>query len=95
MSVFSFIIMRFINKNNWLWSALLYVAFNSIGVMVVMPSLKPLILDRKTAVLGGILGGVVLGILAMVILISLLILHTDIIGIEVPMIAVAGNLGKV
>ncbi|HZJ77091.1 MAG TPA: hypothetical protein VFC70_05215 [Oscillospiraceae bacterium] len=95
VSTFKFLIMHFINKNNWLWSAVLYVAFNSIGVMVVMPSLKSLIVDRKAAVLGGILGGAVLGVLAMVILISLLILHTDIIGIEVPMIAVAGNLGAV
>ncbi len=95
MGTFEFLIVRFINKNNWLWSALLYVAFNSIGVMVVMPSLNPLIVDRKAAILGGILGGAVLGVLAMVILISLLILYTDIIGIEVPMIAVAGNLGVI
>lgn len=93
LNLFKFSIMRFMNKNSWLWSALLYVAFNSIGSMVVMSSLQPLIADRKAAVLGGVLGGVVLGVLAMTILISLLILYTNIIGIEVPMIVVASNLG--
>ncbi|MFW5648491.1 MAG: hypothetical protein ACOCG5_05345 [Candidatus Alkaliphilus sp. MAG34] len=84
-----------INRNNWLWSALLYVAFNSIGAIVVMTSLRPLIADRKSAILGGTLGGMALGVLAMIILISLLILYTDIMGIEVPMIMIAGNLGVV
>ncbi len=91
--MFKFSMINFINRNNWLWSAFLYVSFNSIGAIVVMSSLQPMITDRKAAVLGGILGGGVLGILAMVILISLLILYTNIIGIEVPMIVVAGSLG--
>lgn len=95
LEIFKFSMISFINKNNWLWSALLYISFNSIGAIVVMSSLQPLIADRKAAILGGILGGAVLGILAMVILISLLILYTDIIGIEVPMIVVAGSLGTV
>ncbi|MFW5648499.1 MAG: hypothetical protein ACOCG5_05385 [Candidatus Alkaliphilus sp. MAG34] len=95
VSAFKSSIRNTINKNNWLWSALLYVAFNSIGAIVVMTSLRPLIVDRKAAVLGGVLGGVMLGILAMVILICLLILYTNIIGIEVPMIAVASSLGVV
>lgn len=93
ISIFKFSIKNFINKNNWLWSSLLYVALNSIGAIVVMSSSQSLIVDRKAAILGGILGGVVLGILAMVILISLLILYTNVIGIEVPMIAVASSLG--
>lgn len=95
VGTFRSIARHIINKNNWLWSALLYVAFNSIGAIVVMTSSLPLIVDRKAAVLGGALGGMVLGVLAMIILISLLILYTNVIGIEVPMIVVASNLGMV
>ncbi len=95
VNIFKSLIIDIINKNNWLWSAFLYVAFNSIGVMVIMPTVGSLIADRGTGILGGILGGLILGVLAMAILISLLVLYTDIIGIEVPMIAVAGNLGAV
>lgn len=78
---------------NWLWSAIIYTAHNTIGSVVVMCSLYPLIYDRKSATLGGLLGGVILGILATVILLSLIILHTSIIGLEVPMVTVASNLG--
>ncbi len=95
ISKFKLSSLNFVNRNNWLWSALLYVSFNSMGAMVVMFSLQTLITDRKAATRGGILGGVVLGLLAMVILINLLIVYTDIIGIEVPMIVVASKLGIV
>lgn len=89
-----FLAIHLINKISWLWSAFLYVAFNSISTIVVMSSLGPLIKDKRAAVLGGILGGFILGVLALVILINLLTLHTSLIGIEVPMIAIAGNLGR-
>lgn len=83
------------NELGWLWSSFVYFSFNTIGALVVMCSLRPLIHDRKSAKLGGALGGLILGILAMIILLSLLILYTDIIGLEVPMVMVANSIGSV
>lgn len=74
---------------SWLWSALVYASHNSIGAIVVMTSLLPLIYDEKAARYGGILGGLGLGLMALLILLCLLISYTDVIGLEVPMVAVA------
>lgn len=90
----SFII-QVITELKWLFSAVTYFAHNTIGSTVVMCSLGPLIYDKRSAKLGGMLGGIILGILGLIILLSLLILHSNIIGLEVPMVTVAGNLGKV
>lgn len=79
---------------DWIWSAIIYFCYNTIGAIVVMSSLHTLIYDKKAARLGGLLGGTTLGILAMVILLSLIILHTNIIGLEVPMITIASTLGS-
>lgn len=82
-------------SGTWFWSSLLYVSYNCLSAIVVMTSLLPLIHDSKAARLGGTLGGIGLGILALLILLSLLTMYTDIIGLEVPMISVAYSLGDV
>ncbi|MBM7615574.1 YkvI family membrane protein [Alkaliphilus hydrothermalis] len=79
----------------WLWSAILYCAFNSLVAVVVLSSLRPFIRDRKSAKYGGIIGGVGLGGMALLILISLLFYYSTVYRLEVPMIAVANNLGAV
>ncbi|QUH25160.1 hypothetical protein [Serpentinicella alkaliphila] len=84
-----------LNSLIWLGSAILYVAFNSISVIVVFSSLRSLIVEKKCAVYGGVLGGVGLGLMALLINLSLLILYNDIVGLEVPMIAIASTVGYV
>ncbi len=79
---------------NWVTSALLYVSFNSISAIVILASLLPIVDSEKQAVKGGIFGGLGLGVMAIFILLSTLILYTDVYGIEIPMIRVAGLLGK-
>lgn len=82
--------------SNYIWfgSAILYVAFNSISAVVVLTSLGTLIEDKTAAIYGGVLGGIGLGTMALMILLSLLIFYTDIIGLEIPMVAVASSLGE-
>lgn len=53
--------------DNWFFSALLYVSYNSITSVVVMCSLLPYLKSRKTAVWSGVLGGMMLCIMAVVI----------------------------
>jgi len=49
----------------WLWSAILYVSFNSLVAIVVLSTLRPYIRDRKSAKYGGIIGGIGLGGMAL------------------------------
>lgn len=78
----------------WIWSAMVYAAHNSIGAIVVMTSLLPFIYDEGAAILGGLLGALGLGVMGLLILLSLLILQTNIIGLEVPMLSIAYSLGS-
>lgn len=82
-------------KIGWIWSAFVYASHNSIGATVVMTSLLPLIYDEKSAKYGGIFGALGLGFMALLILLCLLILYTDIAGLEVPMVAIAHSLGSI
>ncbi|SDL15032.1 YkvI family membrane protein [Natronincola ferrireducens] len=83
-----------IAKGGWLWSAFVYAGHNSIGATVVMTSLLPFIYDEKAARYGGTIGALGLGLMALLILVSLLILYTDVMGLEVPMVAAAHSLGE-
>ena len=82
-----------VNTGNWLTSSLLYVSYNSIGAAMVMSSLYPLINNRGTAIGGGFLGGIGLGVMAFFLLIPILILYTDVQGVEIPMMAIASKFG--
>ncbi len=79
---------------NWVTSAVLYVSYNSICVIVIMSSLLSIIPSKKAAIKGGIMGGLGLGILASFILLTTLIFYSDIYKLEIPMIGIACKLGR-
>lgn len=76
---------------HWGISAVLYVSFNLTLAMVVFASLGRDV-QRPGARLGAVLGGVALGLFAFVIGVALL-QFPDSLGLEIPMVAVAGKLG--
>lgn len=76
---------------HWALSAVLYVSFNLTLAMVVFASLGRDV-QRPGARMGAVLGGVALGIFAFVIGAALL-RFPEILGLEIPMVAVAGKLG--
>lgn len=78
----------------WIWSAMLYVSFNSLSAVVMMSSLGPFIYDRKAARGGGVLGGLGLGVMALGLLLAILSQYTVVQHLEVPMMAVANSLGR-
>lgn len=85
-----------ITKNgNWLSSALLYVSYNSLSCMVILVTIEELLKNKKQIIKVGLFGGSILGIMALFILIPLLIRYTDVIGVEVPMIAISSNISNV
>ncbi|SHH51810.1 Uncharacterized membrane protein YkvI [Caloranaerobacter azorensis DSM 13643] len=79
---------------NWLTSAVIYVSYNCISVLVVMSTLSSIIPNKTEAIKGGLFGGLCLLVLAIFILIPLLILYTDVFHLELPMLKVAEYLGE-
>lgn len=85
-----------ITKNgNWLTSALLYVSYNSLSSIVILVTIEDLLKTKKQIIRVGLFGGSILGIMAFFILIPLLIRYTDVIGVEVPMIAISSSINKI
>lgn len=76
---------------HWSFSAVLYVSFNLTLAMVVFASLGRDV-QRPGARLGAVVGGLALGVFAFVIGAALL-QFPDSLGLEIPMVAVAGKLG--
>jgi len=76
---------------NWVFSSVLYVSLNLTLAMVVFASLGRAV-QRPGARLGAAIGGLALGVFAFVIGAALL-KFPDSVGLEIPMIAVAGKLG--
>lgn len=77
---------------HWVLSAVLYVSFNLTLAMVVFASLGQEV-QKPGAKLGAFLGGIALGIFAMIIGAGLL-RFPEVLGLEIPMVAVAGKLGN-
>lgn len=85
-----------VNKvtGNWMTSSLLYVSYNSIGAMMVMSSMYPLLKNKRSAIGGGLMGGLGLGLMAIFLFLPTLIFYTDIKGVEIPMMVIASKFGK-
>jgi len=75
--------------NNWFFSALTYVSYNSIMSMVVMSSLLPYLKTRKVGIAGGIIGGAMLCFVALIVNAVLYLFYPEIIDYELPMLRIA------
>ncbi|HUS89384.1 MAG TPA: hypothetical protein VMW91_08475 [Desulfosporosinus sp.] len=89
--VMGIVVMQSPIVKHWAISAVLYVSFNLTLAMVVFASLGRDV-QRPGACLGAVLGGLALGVFAFVIGAALL-QFPDSLGLEIPMVAVAGKLG--
>lgn len=78
--------------NNWLWAAVLYVSYNIILSIAVLGPLGASAQDKKTVRNGAILGGLGLGIGSVMIYLALSVNVSEIAGLEVPMVYVAGKI---
>lgn len=82
-------------SRHWLVSALLYVAYNMITVIVVLCSLYDRLDDVKTARWGGIFGGLGLGVLGLAIGGATFIYYAQIKTLEIPMLGILMNYPKI
>lgn len=64
--------------NNWFFSALLYVSYNSLMSVVILSNMLPYLKTRKTGLLGGLIGGMILCLMSMIINLVLSIFYPGI-----------------
>lgn len=81
-------------KGNFITSAILYFGSNCLILIVVFSSLLPLINDKKTAILGGVVGGLTLYILGAAILNSMLMYYDEVLILDIPMLKICSYIGE-
>ncbi len=81
--------------NNWFFSALLYVGYNSIISIVVMCSLLPHLKSRKIAASSGILGGMMLCLMALIINTIIYVFNPDMLLKELPLLSITEKYGGI
>lgn len=80
---------------NWLLSSLIYTSYNSVVLIPILISLKKEITNKKQIKIISIISGVVVGILAIIIYRLLFVAKDAINEVEMPLVFVAGKLGKI
>ena len=80
--------------DNWPTSAVVYASYNLIPAVAVLTAMPNLVTTRKIAKYGGILGGMFLGIIGIVLALAMLS-NIDMVGnMQLPMLALAQNYGR-
>ncbi len=77
--------------NNWFFSSLLYVSYNSILSVVVMCSLLPYLKTRKVGICGGILGGLLLCFIAFLLNSAIFMFYPNALSRELPVLSIVGQ----
>lgn len=80
--------------NNWFFSALIYVGYNSIIAVVVLCSLLPYLKTRRTGIVGGITGGVLLCAAAFIINYAIYLFYPGAALNELPVLSIVKRYGK-
>jgi len=85
--------------NNWVFSSLIYVSYNSILSVVIMCSMLPYLKTRRIGIIGGIMGGVLLCFIAFILNSAIFMFYPDVLASELPMLNIiekySGILGNI
>jgi len=79
--------------NNWLFSSIIYVSYNTLTLVVVMTALNKLIDSKTTAIISSVFGGGVLCFMAAIL--WWILYNVDTGGAELPMLYAAGAISSV
>lgn len=82
-----------IMKENWIFSAIVYVAYNVITAISVLTSMGELLDSKKTAKYGGLIGGFTLGIMGICLGLGLLVNYEQVALLQLPMLRIASKYG--
>jgi uncharacterized membrane protein YkvI len=74
--------------HNWLFSALLYVSYNSLMATVILSNLLPYLKTRRVGIVGGILGGVLLCAAAFILNAAIFFFYPHSISKELPVLGI-------
>ena len=80
--------------NNYLFSSLLYVGYNSIIALVVLSSLLPQLKTRNTGRIGGLLGGVMLCLVALILNLAIFVYQPSSMTKELPVLTITEQFGN-
>lgn len=80
---------------NWVLSSLIYTSYNSVVLIPMLISLKKEITNEKQIKVISYFVGVIIGVLAIIIYRLLFTLNVPINELEMPLVFIAGRLGKV
>ncbi|MCX7841836.1 MAG: hypothetical protein N2489_02015 [Clostridia bacterium] len=81
--------------DNWIFSSLIYVSYNSILSVVVMCSLLPYLKTRKVGIAGGIIGGMLLCLIAFILNSAIIMFYPDALSKELPVLSIVGRYSSV
>lgn len=77
--------------NNWVFSAILYVSYNTILSTVLLTGMLPYLKSRKVSAWGGVLGGGMLGVTALILNSALYFFYPHSITSEIPVLGIIQN----
>lgn len=80
---------------NWLLSSLIYTSYNCVVLIPILISLKKEIKNKNQIKIISLISGIIVGILAIIIYRLLFIAGNQINKVEMPLVIVAGRLGKI
>lgn len=80
--------------DNWAFSAILYVSYNTILSTVILSSMLPYLKTRKVSGWGGVLGGIMLGATALILNTALYFFFPHSITSEIPVLGIVLNNSK-
>lgn len=78
-------------KENWIMSAFVYVSYNIITSISVLTSMSSIIIDKKIAKYGGIIGGFTLGIMGICLALGLIVNYDSVAKYQLPMLQIASQ----
>ena len=82
------------SKDNFLFSALLYVSYNMLSSAPVLTESSTLAQNKKTALAGGITGGILLSIIAFLSCLALHLTDSENLLCELPLLMLSGKINK-
>ena len=81
--------------DNWFFSALIYVSYNSLMSIVVMSSLLPYLKTKRTGRIGGLLGGILLCFVAFILNTALSFYSPALMEKELPVLGILGDYSNI
>lgn len=77
--------------NNWVFSSVLYVSYNTILSTVLLTGMLPYLKSRKVSAWGGLIGGGMLGVTALILNSALYFFYPHSITSEIPVLGIIEN----